>query len=92
MFFISSQSASHEGASRKRGLLSAPLQRDLPPVNADVITSRGRAKVLAQEILAQQLLIETEDHRRIMIPVAEVLTILNRPDPPKAQSHEGQIE
>ena len=54
------------------------LQKELPPVGADVITQRGRCKVLAQEILAQQLLVETEDHRRGMIPAAEVLTVLNR--------------
>ena len=53
-----------------------------------IITQRGRCKVLAQEILAQQLLVETEDHRRIMIPAAEVLTVLNRnkgTQPPSAQ-------
>jgi hypothetical protein len=33
---------------------------------------------LAQEILAGQLLIETEDHRRIMISADEVLTVLKR--------------
>jgi hypothetical protein len=35
--------------------------------------------VLAQEILAQQLLVETEDHRRLLIPATDVLTVLNRP-------------
>jgi cell fate regulator YaaT (PSP1 superfamily) len=54
------------------------LQKELPPIGADVITSRGRCRVLAQEILAQQLLVETEDHRRVMIPAAEVLTVLAR--------------
>jgi len=54
------------------------LQKELPTIGADVITSRGRCRVLAQEILAQQLLVETEDHRRVMIPAAEVLTVLGR--------------
>lgn len=54
------------------------LQKDLPPIGSDVITARGRCRVLAQEILAQQLLVETEDHRRVMIPAAEVLTVLSR--------------
>ncbi len=31
------------------------LQKDLPPIGSEVITPRGRCKVLAQDILAQQL-------------------------------------
>jgi cell fate regulator YaaT (PSP1 superfamily) len=54
------------------------LQQQLPPVGSDVLTQRGRHRVLAHEILAQQLLVETEDHRRMLIPAAEVLTIVNR--------------
>ncbi|HEY4235180.1 MAG TPA: regulatory iron-sulfur-containing complex subunit RicT [Lacipirellulaceae bacterium] len=54
------------------------LQRDLPPVGADVITTTGRARVLAQEILAGQVLIETEDMRRVVINAADVLTVLKR--------------
>ncbi|MDZ4782847.1 MAG: regulatory iron-sulfur-containing complex subunit RicT [Planctomycetia bacterium] len=54
------------------------LQKDLPPVGVDIITAKGRARVLAQEILAGQLLIETEDRRRVMIPASEVLTVLSK--------------
>ena len=54
------------------------LQRDLPPIGSDVITGKGRATVLAQEILAGQLLIQTEDSRRVMIDAGEVLTVLKR--------------
>jgi cell fate regulator YaaT (PSP1 superfamily) len=54
------------------------LQRELPPVGADVVTNKGRARVLAQEILAGQLLIETEDHRRVMISADDVVTVLSR--------------
>jgi cell fate regulator YaaT (PSP1 superfamily) len=54
------------------------LQRELPPIGADIITNNGRARVLAQEILAGQLLIETEDSRRIVIDAADVLTVLKR--------------
>jgi hypothetical protein len=43
-----------------------------------VVTARGRARVLAQEILAGQLLVETEDHRRVLIDASEVLTVLKR--------------
>ncbi len=55
------------------------LQKELPPLGSDVVTSTGRARVLAQEILAGQLLVETEDHRRVLISAGEVLTVLKRP-------------
>jgi cell fate regulator YaaT (PSP1 superfamily) len=54
------------------------LQKELPPLGSDVITSRGRARVLAQEILAGQLLVETEDHRRVLIDAGEVMTVLKQ--------------
>jgi cell fate regulator YaaT (PSP1 superfamily) len=54
------------------------LQKDLPPVGSEIITNTGRAKVLAQEILTSQVLIETEDGRRITIEGSDVLTILKR--------------
>ena len=59
------------------------LQRDLPPVGAAIITSKGRARVLAQEILAGQVLVETEDMRRIVIDAADVLTVLKRERKPR---------
>jgi cell fate regulator YaaT (PSP1 superfamily) len=54
------------------------LQRELPPIGSDIVTSTGRAKVLAQEILAGQLLVEMEDHRRVTIDSTEVLTVISR--------------
>jgi cell fate regulator YaaT (PSP1 superfamily) len=54
------------------------LQKDLPPVGSDIITTRGRTRVLAHEILAQQLLVETEDHRRVLVSAGDVLTVLSR--------------
>ncbi len=53
------------------------LQKTLPPIGSDVITTTGRARVLNHEILSQQLLIQTEDNRRLMIPATDVLTILH---------------
>jgi cell fate regulator YaaT (PSP1 superfamily) len=61
------------------------LQRELPPVGADIITNKGRARVLAQEILAGQVLVETEDMRRIVIDAADVLTVLKRERKPREQ-------
>jgi cell fate regulator YaaT (PSP1 superfamily) len=61
------------------------LQRDLPPVGADIITTTGRARVLAQEILAGQVLVETEDMRRVVINAADVLTVLKRTKKPREE-------
>jgi hypothetical protein len=63
------------------------LMRDLPPIGSDIVTTSGRARVLGQEILAQQLLVAMEDNRRILIPASDVLTVLKagtgrRPDRP----------
>ena len=57
------------------------LQRDLPPVGAEVITNKGRAKVLAQEILIGQLLVQTEDMRRVTIDAGDVMSVLSSPSP-----------
>jgi len=54
------------------------LRRELPPVGSAVITQNGRAKVLGHEILAGQLLVETEDMRRVIIEASEVLTVLGK--------------
>ncbi len=54
------------------------LHKELPPVGSDLVTGRGRARVLAQEILAGQLLVEMEDRRRLLIDASEVMTVLKR--------------
>lgn len=54
------------------------LQKDLPPVGSEIITNKGKARVLAQEILAGQLLVETEDMRRLAISASDVLTVVRR--------------
>ncbi|MCA9245568.1 MAG: signal peptidase [Planctomycetales bacterium] len=54
------------------------MRKELPPVGADVITGDGRGTVLAQEILASQLLVEMEDSRRVMIDADAVLTVISK--------------
>jgi cell fate regulator YaaT (PSP1 superfamily) len=51
---------------------------DLPTPGSDIVTTQGKGKVIAVELLAQQLLVQTEDNRRIMIPASECLTVLKR--------------
>lgn len=52
------------------------LKSELPPIGADIVTSTGRGKVLSHEILAGQLLIQTEDMRRVMVGAEEILSVL----------------
>ncbi len=54
------------------------LQKDLPPIGSEILTGRGRARVLAHEILAGQLLVQIEDNRRVLVEAGEVLTVLKR--------------
>ncbi len=53
-------------------------QRQLPSIGSQVVTKVGKGRVVSQEILAQQLLVEMEDHRRVMIDAGEVLSVLNK--------------
>jgi cell fate regulator YaaT (PSP1 superfamily) len=54
------------------------LQKELPPIGCDVVTDNGRARVLAHEVLSQQLLVQSEDRRRLMIDASEVLTVIKK--------------
>lgn len=54
------------------------LLKQLPKVGVEVITELGRAKILAHEILAQQLLVQTEDNRRVLIHAADVLSVIGK--------------
>ncbi|NIL98197.1 MAG: signal peptidase [Planctomycetales bacterium] len=52
------------------------MQRELPPIGAEIVTHKGRAKVLAQEILAGQLLVQMEDMRRVLLSSDEILSVI----------------
>ncbi len=54
------------------------IQKQLPRIGAHIVTANGRATVLAQQIIAEQLLIETEDQRRIIIDASEVLSVIRK--------------
>ncbi|MEN0110612.1 MAG: regulatory iron-sulfur-containing complex subunit RicT [Planctomycetota bacterium] len=70
------------------------LKRELPKVGHDVLTSDGRARVLSQEILTSELLVQTEAGRRIVIPASDVLTVLGKSAPPpnEAEKLDGGAE
>ncbi len=52
------------------------FQKKLPRVGSEVITNGGRGRVLAQEILAGQVLVQTEDMRRILVDGKDILSVL----------------
>lgn len=62
------------------------MRRELPPVGSQVVTESGRATVLGHEILAQQLLVQTDDHRRILIGAADVLSVTLAGGSPKPKA------
>ncbi len=55
------------------------LLRELPKIGSRIVTRDGSATVLNHEILAQQLLVETEDHRRLLIDASQVLSVIGKP-------------
>jgi cell fate regulator YaaT (PSP1 superfamily) len=52
------------------------FQRELPSVGSQVVTQKGRGRVLAQEVLARKVLVEFEDNRRTLVTAEEILTRL----------------
>ena len=54
------------------------FQKELPPPGAQVVTAKGRGRVLAQEILARKVLIEFEDGRRLPVGAEEILSEIGR--------------
>jgi cell fate regulator YaaT (PSP1 superfamily) len=48
------------------------MQAELPPIGARVLTPEGRARIVGHEILASQVLVETEDRVRKLVDVADV--------------------
>jgi cell fate regulator YaaT (PSP1 superfamily) len=54
------------------------LAASLPPAGSDIVTREGRARVLSVELLARQLLVSTEDNRRILISADDCVSIIKR--------------
>lgn len=52
------------------------FQQQLPQPGSRIVTAKGQARVLAQEILARKVLVEFEDGRKIVIAADEILTRL----------------
>src|SRR5438034_6015525 len=50
------------------------FHKQLPSVGSRVLTRNGQGRVLAQEVLAQKVLVEYEDGRRIPVAAGDILT------------------
>jgi cell fate regulator YaaT (PSP1 superfamily) len=68
------------------------LERELPPVGAKVVTQRGQGRVLAQEILAQKIVVELEDHRRIVVGKEEILGVEKSSSQPRHDEDDDYVE
>ena len=51
------------------------LHKEMPAIGSEIVTATGRARIINQEILSQQLLVITEDDRRMLVHVSEVLSV-----------------
>jgi cell fate regulator YaaT (PSP1 superfamily) len=65
------------------------LEQELPPVGTRVATSKGQGRIQALEVLAQKLVIELDDHRRIVVGHDEILGV-EKAAPPQAQERERE--
>lgn len=54
------------------------LASKVPPPGSEILTREGTARVLNVELLAQQILIVTQDNRRILITPEECLSVIKR--------------
>lgn len=59
------------------------LQKSLPKVGYEVLTRDGKGRVLSQEILTGELLVQTEDNRRVVIRSDDVVSVLGKAPKPK---------
>jgi len=57
------------------------LEKTLPAVGSRVVTTKGQGRVVAQEILVQKLVVEFEDHRRIIVGRDDILSA----EPPRGR-------
>ena len=53
-------------------------RKSLPRIGAEVVTAKGKARVINQEVLSRQLLVAMEDNRRVMIHADEVLSVVRK--------------
>lgn len=68
------------------------LERELPAVGSKVVTHRGQGRVLALEVLAQKVVVEFEDRRRIVVGPDEILGVEKSKARPLKDEDDDRIE
>lgn len=53
-------------------------RKSLPAIGSDIVTLEGRGRVLNQEILSRQVLVQMEDNRRILVRFDNILSVIRR--------------
>ncbi len=53
-------------------------KRELPNVGSTVVTKAGQGRVFAQEILAKKVLVDFEGGRRMIVDLAEIVTVISK--------------
>jgi cell fate regulator YaaT (PSP1 superfamily) len=68
------------------------LERELPAVGSRVVTQRGQGRVFALEVLAQKLVVEFEDRRRVLVGRDEILGVEKPKSRPTGDEDDDRIE
>ncbi|MDR3633092.1 MAG: regulatory iron-sulfur-containing complex subunit RicT [Isosphaeraceae bacterium] len=68
------------------------LEHDLPAVGSRVVTHQGQGRVLALEVLAQKVVVEFEDRRRILVGPEEILGVEKSKARPLKDEDDDRIE
>jgi cell fate regulator YaaT (PSP1 superfamily) len=68
------------------------LERELPAVGSRVVTRHGQGRVLALEVLAQKVVVEFEDRRRIVVGPNEILGVEKSKARPLKDEDDDRIE
>lgn len=61
-------------------------RKSLPRIGTDVVTANGRGRILNQELLSRQLLVQMENNRRVMIHEDDILSVIKKKSPSKRES------
>ena len=64
----------------------------MPAVGSRVVTRRGQGRVLALEVLAQKVVVEFEDRRRIVVGHDEILGVEKSKTRPLKDEDDDRVE
>lgn len=68
------------------------LERELPAVGAKVVTAQGQGRVQAMEVLAQKVVVEFEDRRRVLVGRDEILGVEKSKARPLTDEDDDRVE